>query len=240
MIPEIEVVTTDNGLHYALFKTRDYISTSIRKYGHFEKRTQELARQFIKEGVVLDIGCNLGSFTIPLAKEFVNTRFVAFEPQRVVYQQFNANVFLNSLTNVKCHNTGLAEKSMRLMGGVPDYKKCANIGGLTLNFEIEQRRSNTLTGQFSRWDFLTTYDVKTLDDFNIRDIDLIKIDVEGMELNVLLGAKQTLEENNYPPIIFECWQDEWFEDQRTRLFVFLQEMGYSIQAQQKNNFLAVR
>lgn len=240
MLPEVEVVTTDDQIHYALFKTRDYISTSIRKYGHFEKKTQELARQFIKDGVVLDIGCNLGSFTIPLAKQFVDARFVAFEPQRVVHQQFITNVFLNSLTNVDCHNVGLAEKSMRLMGGSPNYNNCGNIGGLTLNFAIEQRRSETLTGQFSRWDYITTYDVKTLDEFNIREIDLIKIDVEGMELNVLLGAKQTLEENNYPPIIFECWQDEWFEDQRTTLFELLQEIGYKIQAQHKNNFLAIR
>jgi hypothetical protein len=126
------------------------------------------------------------------------------------------------------------------MGGAPNYNTCGNIGGLTLNFGIEQRRSQTLTGQFSRWDFVTTYDVKTLDEYNIRDIDLIKIDVEGMEFNVLLGSKQTLEENNYPPIIFECWQDSWFQEQRTTLFELLQEMGYKIQAQHKNNFLAIR
>lgn len=237
MLPEIEVVTTDNDIHYALFKTRDIISTSIRKYGHFEKKTQELARQFIKEGVVLDIGCNLGSFTIPLAKEFRNVRFVGFEPQRVVYQQFNTNVFLNSLTNVECHNRGLAEKSMRLMGGVPDYKNCKNVGGLTLNFAIEQRRSDS---HFSRWDFLTTYDVKTLDEYSFREIDLIKIDVEGMELNVLLGAQETLKENNYPPIIFECWQDPWFEETRLKLFTFLREMGYNIESHHKNNYLATK
>lgn len=238
MIPDVEVVTTDSGLHYALFKTRDYISNSIRKYGHFEKKTQELARQFIKDGVVLDIGCNLGSFTIPLAKEFVDARFIGFEPQRVIHQQFIANVFLNSLTNVDTYNVGLAERSMKLMSGAPNYNTCGNIGGLTLNFEIEQRRSETLTGQFSRWEYITTYEVKALDEFYIKDIDLIKIDVEGMELNVLHGAKHTLEENNYPPLIFECWQDTWFEDTRLKLFQFLQEMGYRIETQHKNNYLA--
>lgn len=238
MLPDIEVVTTDSGIHYALFKTRDYISTSIRKYGHFEKQTQELAKQFIRNGVVLDIGCNLGSFSIPLAKQYPDARFVGFEPQRVVFQQFNTNVFLNSLTNVESHNHGLAEKAMRLMGGVPDYRTSANIGGLTLNFSVEQYKSKTTTGKFSKWDFLTHYDVKTLDEYAFREIDVIKIDVEGMELNVLLGAKETLTENNYPPIIFECWQESWFESTRLKLFDLLDEMGYTKITQHKNNYLA--
>lgn len=238
MLPEVEVVTTNNGTYYALFKTRDYISNSIRKYGHFEKKTQEMAKQFIKDGVVLDVGSNLGSFTIPLAKEFTSAKFIGFEPQHIVYEQFKTNVFLNSLINVECYNTGLAEKTMRLMGGIPDYKTCCNVGGLTLDFYVEKHKSNTITGKFSRWDFPTIYDVKSLDEYKIRNIDLIKIDVEGMELNVLRGAIQTLEENNYPPLIFECWQYAWFENTRLQLFTLLQKMGYKIEAQHKNNYLA--
>lgn len=238
MLPEVEVITTDAGLHYALFKTRDYISTSIRKYGHFEKKTQELARQFIKTGIVLDIGCNLGSFSIPLAKEYNNARFVGFEPQKVVYQQFNTNVFLNSLTNVECHNYGLSSKEETLLSGVPNYLTSANIGGLTLDALVEQHKSKTITGKFSKWDHLTYYDVKTLDHFSYNEVDLIKIDVEGMELEVLTGAVETLIRNDYPPIIFECWQDSWFEDKRTKLFKFLEEFGYTDITEYKNNYLA--
>jgi len=91
--------------------------------------------------------------------------------------------------------------------------------------------------------------LKRLDDLNIENIGLIKIDVEGHEIHVLKGALETLKRNNYPPILFESW-DEWRENHehcipasklRSELFQYLKELGYKIEPIGKNSeiFLAV-
>jgi hypothetical protein len=50
--------------------------------------------------------------------------------------------------------------------------------------------------------------MKTLDSFNLTNINFIKIDVEGHEKEVLEGSIETLKRNNYPKILFESWDPE--------------------------------
>jgi FkbM family methyltransferase len=76
---------------------------------------------------------------------------------------------------------------------------------------------------------------KTLDSFHLTNIHFIKMDVEGHEEFVLRGGIQTLEENNYPCILFESWPDR-YEDQRgipakkirKSLFDFFQSLEYKV------------
>ncbi len=75
---------------------------------------------------------------------------------------------------------------------------------------------------------------KTLDSFNLTNINFIKIDVEGHEKLVLEGAVQTLKNNNYPKILFESW-DEHHEQNglpsiklKKELFEFIESLGYRI------------
>ena len=70
--------------------------------------------------------------------------------------------------------------------------------------------------------------------FRSRNIKLIKLDVEGHELEVLFGADETLRESNYPPIIFEAWT--WkFPEKREKLFAYLKDLGYTITNMGQNN-----
>ena len=75
--------------------------------------------------------------------------------------------------------------------------------------------------------------VKTtvLDTFNLNNIGLIKVDVEGMEEKVLRGGLGTIIRNNYPPILFECWDVGMYgmpQDKHDSLFNFLKDFGYEI------------
>ena len=71
----------------------------------------------------------------------------------------------------------------------------------------------------------------TLDSFNISNIGFIKIDVEWMEEKVLRGGIGTIIRNNYPPILFECWDVGYFnmsQERHDSLENFLKSLGYEI------------
>ena len=73
--------------------------------------------------------------------------------------------------------------------------------------------------------------VTTLDSFRFKNIGFIKVDVEGFEERVLRGSISTILTNNYPPILFECWEPgEWnmTVKKRDNLFHFLEDLGYVI------------
>ena len=72
-------------------------------------------------------------------------------------------------------------------------------------------------------------DIITLDSLHINDICFIKMDVEENELAVLQGAVETLKNNNYPPIVFECNDTNLALNINHNLHRFINiEIGYNI------------
>ena len=233
-LPEIHLAT-DGDLNYALFKHNDIVSNAVRT-GGYETELQELSNNLLvqhTDGIVIDIGANLGSYVVPLAKRNAHLQFETFEPQRIVYYQLCANIFLNRLSNVYAHNVGLSNEQRITSYVLPNYAEETNIGAFSIDFDTR----------------LKDYEVKSegvaermiiipLDSMQYEKVRLIKIDVEGHELSVLLGAEHTLRENNYPPIIFEAWT--WkFPEKRKALFDHLENLGYTITEMGQNN-LAVK
>ena len=76
--------------------------------------------------------------------------------------------------------------------------------------------------------------ITTLDSFQLDNIGLIKLDVEGFEKNVLEGGLETLKRNGYPRIFFESWADYREREGmpanklRTELFNYVRSIGYDI------------
>jgi FkbM family methyltransferase len=203
--------------------------------GFFEGHNVAKAAELLNghsEGVVLDIGANMGSFTIPLAYYNPQFSFVCFEPQRMVCYQLCGNVALNKLQNVKVFNQGLGEHDEFFMITVPDYAEEENIGAFSLDEEVREH-NDYLCKTNGKTELIT---VAPLDSFRIGNVKLIKIDVEGMELSVLKGGLETLKHNKYPPIMFEAWQHkEWFLPRRKELIEFLQGLGYEITEMGEDN-----
>lgn len=229
-LPEIHLAT-DGDLNYALFKHNDIVSNGVRS-GGYEKELQSISSELLRyftDGIVVDIGANLGSYIVPLAKQHPHLQFEAFEPQRIVYYQLCANTFLNRLSNVYAHNVGLSNEQRITNYVLPNYAEETNIGSFSIDFDTR----------------LKDYEVKSegvtermiiipLDSMQYEKVRLIKIDVEGHELQVLQGAEHTLRENNYPPIIFEAWT--WkFPEKRQALFTYLENLGYTITEIGQNN-----
>jgi len=232
MLPNCELINC-LGNQYLLLKGNDLISNAVRN-GGYEIEVFALSHKLLEKhenGVVLDIGANLGSFTVPLAARNPRFTFHAFEPQRIVYYQLCANTFVNGLDNVHCHHFGLSDKRDRFQTVVPDYANEVNIGAFSVDKEVRENDYECKTEGMKE-----TMAVFPLDDGQHFNVRLIKIDVEGHELEVVKGAKQTIKANNYPPIIFEAWNwKPWFEPKRKELFTFLEKLGYQITEGGNNN-----
>jgi FkbM family methyltransferase len=232
MLPNCELINCF-GNQYLVFKGNDLISNALKDRG-YEVEVFALSHKILEkhqDGVVLDIGANMGTFTIPLAKANPRFTFHSFEVQRIIYYQLCTNTFINGLGNVHCHHFGLSDKRDRFEMVVPDYINEANIGAFSVD---EETRSNDY--ECKTEGMKETMVVFPLDDGDHKNVKLIKIDVEGHELEVLKGAKKTLKNSNYPPIIFEAWTwKPWFEPKRKELFNYLKDMGYEITEGGNNN-----
>lgn len=229
-LPEIHLAT-DGDLNYALFKHSDIVSNHVRA-GGYEKELQDESSKLLAghtTGIVLDIGANLGSYVVPLAKQHPHLQFEAFEPQRVVYYQLCTNIFLNRLSNVYAHNAGLSSGQAVQTYVLPNYAEETNIGAFSIDFETRAKDYEVKSEGVPERMIITT-----LDTMQYENVRLIKIDVEGHELQVLQGAEHTLRENDYPPIIFEAWT--WkFPEKRKAVFDHLESLGYEITELGQNN-----
>jgi len=128
-------------------------------------------------GTAIDVGANIGSYALRLAKRF--RRVLAFEPNPYSCHILKLNVKLNRLTNVYVQEAALSEND----GIMPFFLQMGGGGASSLN---PSRYGIT-------YDRRIQVKVMKVDDFKINDADLMKIDAEGQELSVLKGATQTIE-----------------------------------------------
>jgi FkbM family methyltransferase len=232
MLPNCELVKVD-GTQFLVFKGQDLISNHL-KQELYENDIHQLALKLLigkSDGLVLDIGANLGTFCVPLAKKIPQLKFHAFEPQRIVSYQLCANVFINSLENVYVYELALSNENASIDLAMPDYANESNIGAFSIDKEVRENEYECKTVNTT-----DRIDVAPLDFLTLDNIKLIKIDVEGHELEVLKGGIETIKASDYPPIIFEAWTwKPWFEPKRKALFEYLEGHGYDIRQLGHNN-----
>jgi len=163
-----------------------YVGRSLDRYGEYSEGETDLFRQIVRPGqVVLEAGANIGAHTLALSKLVGETGAVyAFEPQRVLFQTLCANMALNSRTNVHCRCEALGEKPGWIFVPALDFDAENNFAGLGL-------------GQYQAGEKTP---VATVDALELPRCDLLKVDVEGMELSVLKGATETIEKSR--PILY--------------------------------------
>lgn len=144
MLPRVNIVRTDEH-DYLLFSTNDVISREIWEkgsWGNWENLVSRVICRNLEEPLILDIGANLGGYSIPIAKNIMpqGGRVFSFEPQRIIYYQLCGNVFLNRLDNVFTFNFAVGEEDGELNMPVIDYSRTRNIGGFSFD-EYENRQN---------------------------------------------------------------------------------------------------
>jgi FkbM family methyltransferase len=161
-------------------------------------------------------------------------QIIAFEPQRMVYYQLCGNLILNSLDSVVALNLALGSEAAELDLPMPVYGLDSNVGAFSLDPQVRHEIKDHITQGNTE-----TVELVTIDSLELDDVRLIKLDVEGLEQQVLQGGVQTLERNHYPPILFESWtQYSWWAERQQALWSYLASMGYKIREVCYNNYIA--
>ena len=225
-------VQTSHGKFFIL-NTQETIQSNLLKHGQFELCLVNIAAGLAKnkEGAIVDVGANIGTFTIALAKTFLDRKVFSFEPQQQVMNHLCANIILNKLTNVitfKCAVAAITEgTSMQVP--IFDVFDEQYTGSVSLDSEVQSLRRN-ISGIAEPSLFAEEFDsvpVVQLDDILEGQIALIKIDVEGMELSVLKSCIETVARDQ-PVILFEAWNLVEFNDKNQAVFDFVLDLGYKI------------
>lgn len=160
-----------------LFNVNDaFVGRSLDLYGEWAQSELDIFAQVVPAGgVAIDVGANIGTHTVFLAHVVGPQGTVhAFEPQRLVFQNLCANVALHALTNVTAHPMAV--------GANPGSTRIP-----LLDPSAPQNFGCNATG--SDGEAVT---VATIDQLELAQCHLIKIDVEGVEANVLRGAAETI------------------------------------------------
>ncbi len=147
-----------------------YIGKSLELLGEYSEDEAAFLRSLLKPGdVVVEAGANIGALTVPMAR--IAGRIFAFEPQTAICRTLCDNLAANGLGHALVFPEALGE-TQRIAYLSPDAHNC---GGVALSDAGER-----------------AVRVTTLDSHNLDRLDLLKADVEGMEVDVLLGARQTI------------------------------------------------
>ena len=191
------------------------IARSILLTGTWEPKVTDFVQSWLKPNmVVLDVGAHIGYYTLLFAKLVGEGGHVfAFEPMPSSRRCLEQNIGLNGFTNVTAFRFALLDED----GNLPIGRKGKLIqagASLTESLIIETR-------VFDRW----------RETWGIDTADLIKIDVEGAEMNVLLGMEKYIHASR-PALLVEVHPQgiRDFGFSPTILLEFLSEMGYCAQA----------
>ena len=168
------------------------VGWQLRTYGAYDAAQmallERLARACAPNGVVLDVGANIGITALTFARALGPAGVVhAFEPQRVIFHMLAGNMALSSIDNVHCHYQALGQAVGHANIPRLDYRTMANFGGLELN-----RSQQSDLGQQAADGIFDQVPMTSIDALAFERVDLIKIDVEGMEADVLAGAMSTI------------------------------------------------
>lgn len=179
-------------------------------------------RKYFGDGVfAIDGGANIGVHTLEWARHMHGWGCVlSFEAQERIFYALAGNVVLNNCTNAQVKLSALGREPGIMYIPQPDYNLQGSFGSLELN----KSERNEFIGQdisYQKED-CNVIPVTALDSLPIPRLDFMKLDVEGMEMDVLFGAIQQIQ-THHPIIMIEVLKSD-----NNEIYEFLTQMGYQI------------
>jgi FkbM family methyltransferase len=212
---------TRQTIYYSVF-LNDVVSDSIQVTGLFESEIliplfEILSKRFdFKESTAIDIGANIGNHSIFFSDIF--EKVISFEPNPITYKLLSVNTF--SLHNIHIVNLGLSDTDKEISLSVQTGNIGASSAIINRNSGLEHKIR-----------------VIRLDDFQDlpSNIELLKIDAEGMETHVLNGANELIR-STHPIILFEQWASE-LRNMSSDSIDLLKDLGYLFFILVESNFI---
>ncbi|HVY13036.1 MAG TPA: FkbM family methyltransferase [Alphaproteobacteria bacterium] len=192
------------------------VSLSLMYYGEYHEHEWQFVKRFIDYSqVIVDAGANLGTFTVPFSKAVgPYGKVISFEPQPLIYECLRETIALNKLENVELHQACLGAAPGEFEIPEPDYNTPGNFSGVPFDepdFDEVRFSQHRIRARCVTLDSV----------LNGRRLDFLKIDVEGMELEVMQGGAGAI--SKYLPVIY-------LENNRLQkspaLISFLMQRGY--------------
>ena len=161
-------------------------------YRYEEELKAELLQYLSKGGVFFDVGGNIGVISFFVKKFYPESPIVIFEPGRIASKCLKKSIEVNNVTNMTLVTKGVSDKT----GVAEFFIDPKSTGGSSLvRRHIDKTKKN-----------IERIDLISLDDY-VRETNiipsLVKVDVEGAENLVILGAKNLIK-NYRPNFIVEC------------------------------------
>lgn len=226
-------VSTDFGP--LILKPGDLITDHVIRCGEWDEHIVELARRSAPAGsVAIDAGAHFGTVSCALATHFRQVH--AFEANQDNVRYLQANAALRPFGRIVVHHTGLYSRAAQIslagrdlqevkLGPAVDersaFLEASNSGGLM--FVAEGSGVNAISAV-------------TLDSFALEDVGFLKVDCQGADGEVLLGAMDTIGRCR-PVVVFE-WEEHLARAHSRTLAQTrqsLEELGYRLQILRDHN-----
>ena len=168
---------------------------SLNFLGYEEKDTNMILKLVPEQGIVLDVGANMGWYSLLIANHSKAKEIHAFEPVPKTYSYLAKNIELNNVTNVIIHPFGLSNECNELTF----YYYPEGSGNASSRNLSERKDAELIICQVERLDAFVS-------ERNLH-VDFIKCDVEGAELFAFQGATETLKKDR--PVVFAEMLRKW-------------------------------
>jgi FkbM family methyltransferase len=185
-------------------------------------RLLRLRREHFGDGVVaLDCGANIGVHSVEWAREMHDWgRVHAFEAQEPIFYALCGNLVINNCLNASAKHLALGAEAGTINVPKIDYHKPGSFGSL----ELRLREGTEYVGQDVDYsaEAGTPVQMAALDSFGFDRVDFVKIDVEGMEAEVLEGAARLIE--TCKPILML----EYVKSDSNALMTYFRSLSYNV------------
>jgi len=204
-----------NGILLSLPLVVDYLGFVKSDW---ELQEKEFMKKISKnDGIILDIGSNIGYHTIMVAKENVNSRIISVEASPTIFKTLKENCNANKLSNIIFYNNAVTDQD-----------------DIEINFYNRYSLSTTDKQTLKDW-LVPENDIKkekaktvTIDTLlereQVNKVLLLKMDIEGGEVLALTGAKSSLERKKIQNMMIEYHSNsarDYIENK-------LKKLGYNI------------